>query len=103
MRMFDLECMALASDCIQLGYDHLGEALEAEVQQQAGVSHVLAGTDARQKFDLECLRAAADCMQLVGEVRDPALQRHFLNRARQLTAAAETHPRPSFAGAMAIT
>jgi hypothetical protein len=103
MQMLDLECMALASDCIQLGYDHLGEALDAEIQQQAGVSHEFTNANTRQKFDLECLRAAADCMHLVGEVQDPVLQRHFLNRARQLTAAAETYPRPAFSEARAIT
>jgi len=93
--MLELECMSLASDCMQLGYDHLGEALGAEVREQASVSHLFRDPSARLDFDLECLRAAADCMQLVGEVRDPVLQRHFLNRARQLTAAAETHPRPA--------
>jgi hypothetical protein len=99
----DLECMDLASDCTQLGYDHLGETLGAEIQALSGVSHLFPGPSARHKFDLECLRAAADCMHLVGEVRDPALQRHFLNRARQLTAAAETHPRPSLSEAQDIT
>jgi hypothetical protein len=102
MQMLDLECMALASDCMQLGYDHLGEALDVEIQQQA-VSHEFADASTRQKFDLECLRAAADCMHLVGEVQDPVLQRHFLNRARQLTAAAETYPRTAFSEALAIT
>jgi hypothetical protein len=91
-QIIDLECMDLASDCMQLGYDHLGEALEAEILEQASVSQLLPDPGARHKFDLECLRAAADCMQLVGDVKDPVLQRHFLNRARQLTAAAETHP-----------
>ena len=70
MQMLDLERMALASDCMQLGYDHLGEALNAEIQQQAGVSHEFTNANTRQKFDLECLRAA-DCMHLVGEGPGP--------------------------------
>jgi hypothetical protein len=94
-QILDLECMDLASDCTQLGYDHLGEALETSILELGSVSQLFPGPSARHKFDLECLRAAADCMQLVAEVRDPKLQRHFLNRARQLTAAAETHPRLS--------
>jgi len=99
----DLDCMDLASDCMQLGYDHLGEALETEIRELGGVSSLFPGPSARHQFDLECLRAAADCMQLVGEIRDPALQRHFLNRARQLTAAAETRPRPALPEPQAIT
>jgi hypothetical protein len=89
-QLLDLECMGLASDCIQLGSSHLGEALQAEILEQAGVSQLFPDVNSRQKFDLECLRAAADCMQLAGEVRDPELQRYFIRRAGQLTVAAET-------------
>jgi hypothetical protein len=86
-QLLDLECMGLALDCMQLGASHLGEILEAEIPRQAGVMHDLPDPYARQKFDLECLRATSDSMQLAGEVRDPEMQRHFLKRADQLTAA----------------
>ena len=89
-QLLDLECMGLASDCMQLGADRLGEALDAEISRQAGNSRVFPDANARQKFDLECLRAASDCMQLAGVVKDPELQRHFLKRAGQLTVATET-------------
>jgi hypothetical protein len=90
-QLLDLECMELASDCMQLGSGRLGDVLESEILRQEGVSNVFPDPNARrQKFDLECLRAASDCMQLAGEVQDPELQRHFLKRAGQLTAATET-------------
>jgi hypothetical protein len=41
------------------------------------------------KHDLECLRLASDCMQLVGDVGNPASQRHFLRMANVWTAKAE--------------
>ena len=34
---------------------------------------------------------------LVGDIQDPDLQRHFLELARQLTAAAESVPTPALA------
>jgi hypothetical protein len=40
---------------------------------------------------------AADCMQLIGHIKTPDLQRHFLELARLLTAAAESAAAPAFA------
>ena len=40
------------------------------------------GSDYVRKYELECMRLAADCMQLVGDVRNRALQSHFLRMAR---------------------
>jgi hypothetical protein len=45
-----------------------------------------------RKHALECMRLAADCMQLVGDVPNPALQRHFLRMARVWTTRAERGP-----------
>ncbi len=45
-----------------------------------------------RKHDLECMRLASDCMQLIGNVRNPALQRHFLRMANVWTAQAERGP-----------
>ena len=47
------------------------------------------GSEKSRKHDLEYLRLASDCMQLVGDVRRPALQRHFLRMANVWTAQAE--------------
>jgi hypothetical protein len=88
-QLLDSECLNLAADCMQLGSSRLGESLEQEIHRHAAVSALVPDQNTRQKFDLECLRAAADCMELAGEVHDPELQRHFLARARQLTAATE--------------
>jgi hypothetical protein len=38
-------------------------------------------SDNWRRHALECLRLAADCMQLVGDVHNPALQRHLLRMA----------------------
>ena len=55
-------------------------------------------SDKLRKHELECMRLAADCMQLVGDVRSPALQRHFLWMARVWTikrnGARARRPRP---------
>ena len=87
-RELDLENMRLASGCMRMGRSDLGTALKTEIQRLAGGSS--ADQEAGRKHELACLRMAADCMQLVGEVLNPHLQRHFLELARQLTAAAES-------------
>ena len=92
-RKFELECMRLASGCIQLG-DGLGTELESEIQRLAGEHSAQQWPEARRKLELECLRMAADCMQLVGTVQNFKLQRHFLKLAGQLTAVAEAPPPP---------
>jgi len=88
LRKLELECMRLASGCIQLG-DGLGTALEAEILRLAQQV-----PQATRKLELECLRMAADCMQLVADVRNPDLQRRFLELARRLTEVAEAVPAP---------
>jgi hypothetical protein len=80
--------MRLTSDCIQMGRSDLGAALKSEILRLAGGSSTDRG--AGRKHELACLRMAADCMQLVGNIRTPDLQRHFLELARLLTAAAES-------------
>jgi hypothetical protein len=45
-----------------------------------------------RNHDLECMRLASDCMQLMGNVRNPALRRHFLRMANVWTAQAERGP-----------
>jgi hypothetical protein len=45
-----------------------------------------------RKHALECMRLAADCMQLVGDLRNPALQRHFLRMATAWATQAERGP-----------
>jgi hypothetical protein len=92
-RKFELECMRLASGCIQLG-DELGTELESEILRLAGDHSAQQWPEARRKLELECLRMAADCMQLVGAVQNFKLQRHFLKLATQLTAVAEAAPPP---------
>jgi hypothetical protein len=92
-RKIELECMRLASGCIQLG-DGLGPALEAEILRLAGEQSAQQAPKARRKLELDCLRMAADCMQLVGDVRIPNLQRQLLELARRLTAVAEAAPAP---------
>ena len=88
LRKLELECMRLASGCIQLG-DGLGTALEAEILRLAQQV-----PQATRKLELECLRMAADCMQLVGDVQNFNLQKHFMELARQLTALVEAAPTP---------
>ena len=92
-RKFELECMRLASGCIQLG-DGLGTELESEILRLAGEHSTQQWPEARRRLELECLRMAADCMQLVGTIQNFKLQRHFLKLARQLTAVAEAAPPP---------
>ena len=86
-RELELENTRLASGCMQMGRSDLGTALKSEIQRLAGGSP----TDQKdgRKHELACLRMAADCMQLVGDIKTPDLQRHFLELARLLTAAAE--------------
>jgi len=78
---------------MQMGHSDLGTALKSEIRRLAGGS----STDREdgRKHELACLRLAADCMGLVGEIRTPDLQRHFLELARLLTAAAESTAIPA--------
>ena len=66
-----------------------------EIQRLAGGSFT--DQESGRKHELACLRMAADCMHLVGEILNPDLQRHFLELARLLTAAAETAAVPASA------
>lgn len=91
----ELENMHLTSGCMQMARGDLGTALKSEIQRLA--SGQPADQESARKHELACLRMAADCMQLVGEVLNPHLQRHFLELARQLTAAAESAAVPAFA------
>ena len=93
-RELELENMRLASGCMQMGHSDLGAALKSEIQRLAGGEP--ADQESARKHELACLRMAADCMQLVGEILNPHLQRHFLELARQLTAAAEWTAVPAF-------
>ena len=94
-REFELENMRLTSGCMQMGHGDLGAALKTEIRRLAGGTPT--DQEAGRKHELACLRMAADCMQLVGEILNPHLQRHFLELARQLTAAAELAAVPAFA------
>jgi hypothetical protein len=87
--------LELASGCMQMGHSDLGAALKSEIQRLAGGQP--ADQESGRKHELACLRMAADCMQLVGQILNPHLQRHFLELARQLTAAAESAAVPAFA------
>ena len=93
-RELELESMRLTSGCMQMGRSELGAALKSEIRRLAGGSST--DKEAGRKHELACLRMAADCMQLVGDVLNPDLQRHFLELARQLTAAAEWTAVPAF-------
>jgi hypothetical protein len=95
LRELELEGMRPASGCMQMGHSDLGAALKSEIRRLAGGSST--DQEAARKHELACLRMAADCMQLVGEILNPHLQRHFLELARQLTAAAESAAVPAFA------
>jgi hypothetical protein len=86
------ESLRLTSGCTQMGRSDLGAALKSEIRRLAGGR--MPDQEAARKHELTCLRMAADCMQLVGEVRNPDLQRHFLELAKQLTAAAESTEAP---------
>ena len=90
---FEQENMGLASGCMQIGCSDLGAALKSEIQRLAGGSAT--DQEAGRKHELACLRMASDCMYLVGDILDPDLQRHFLELARQLTAAVEPAPTPA--------
>jgi len=94
LRELELEGMRPASGCMQMGRSDLGAALKSEIQRLAGGQP--ADQESARKHELACLRMAADCMQLVGDIRTPDLQRHFLELARLLTAAAEPAA-PAFA------
>ncbi len=87
-RELELESLRLTSGCTQMGRSDLGAALKSEIRRLAGGSST--DREAARKHELACLRMAADCMQLVGEVLNPHLQRHFLELARLLNAAAES-------------
>jgi len=86
-REFELENMRLTSGCMRIGHSSLGAALKSEILRLAGGSST--DQEAGRKHELACLRMAADCMQLVADIRTSDLQRHFLELARLLTAAAE--------------
>jgi len=85
-RELELERVRLTSGCMRMGRSDLGAALKSEIRRLAGGTPT--DQEAGRKHELACLRMAADCMQLVGEVLNPHLQRHFLELAGQLTAAA---------------
>jgi hypothetical protein len=93
LQELEQENVRLASGCMQIGRGDLGAALKSEIRRLAGGSS--ADREAGRKHKLACLRMAADCMQLVGEIRIPDLQRHFLEMARLLTAAAESTAAPA--------
>jgi hypothetical protein len=88
LRELELESVRLTSGCMQMGRSDLGAALKSEIRRLAGGSST--DREAGRKHELACLRMAADCMQLVGDIRTPDLQRHFLELASLLTAAAES-------------
>ena len=95
LRDLDPEDIRLTSGCMQMSHSDFGAALKSEIQRLAGGQP--ADQEFARKHELACLRMAADCMQLVGEIRTPDLQRHFLDLARLLTAAAEPAAVPAFA------
>jgi hypothetical protein len=45
-----------------------------------------------RKHELECMRLAAACMQLAADVRNPALQSHFLRMAEAWPILADRGP-----------
>jgi hypothetical protein len=94
-RELELDKMRLTSGCMRTGRGDLGAALKSEIQRLAGGSFT--DQESGRKHELACLRMAADCMHLVGEILNPDLQRHFLELARLLTAAAETAAVPASA------
>ena len=97
-RELELEDMRLTSGCMRMGHGDLGAALKSEIQRLAGGPP--ADRESARKHELACLRMAADCMHLVGQIRTPDLQRHFLELARLLTAAAESAVVPAFASSV---
>ena len=98
LRELELERVRLTSGCVQLGRSDLGAALKSEIERLAGGPP--ADQESARKYELACLRMAADCMQLVGDIKTPDLQRHFLELARLLTAAAESIATPALAASI---
>lgn len=94
-RKLELDDMLLTSGCMQMGLGDLGAALKSEIRKL--VSGSSTDQEDGRKHELACLRMAADCMRLVGEIRTPDVQRHFLELARLLTAAAESTAVPALA------
>jgi hypothetical protein len=45
-----------------------------------------------RKRELECMRLAADCMELAAEIRNPALQSHFVRMANEWSTLAVEGP-----------
>jgi hypothetical protein len=91
-RELELESLRLTSGCTQIGCSDLGAALKSQIRRLAGGTST--DREAARKHKLACLRMSADCMQLVGYIKTPDLQRHFLELARLLTAAAEPTAAP---------
>ena len=94
-RELEVDNIRLTSGCMRMGRGDLGAALKSEIQRLNGGQP--ADQESARKHELACLRMAADCMQLVGDIRTPDLQRHFLELARLLTAAAESTAVPALA------
>ena len=94
-RELEQEDTRRAADCMQTARGDLGVALKSEIKRLAGGAP--ADRESARKHELACLRMASDCMELVGVIQDPAVQRRFLELARQLTAAAEPAPTPALA------
>jgi hypothetical protein len=65
--------------------------------------HTARESDHVRNHALECMRLAADCMQLVGDVQNPALQRHFLRMAGVWRTMAEQGPDRGIAAGPRIT
>lgn len=92
------EDMRRAAGCMQLARVDLGAALKSEIKRLAGGQPP--DRESARKHELACLRMASDCMELVGAIQDPALQRRFLELARQLTAVADAAPTPALAASI---
>jgi hypothetical protein len=80
-----LQTRSFADRCIHCGRSHCGCSVLFWFFQNRGD---------RRKAAL-ATAMAADCMQLVGDIQNPDLQRHFLELARLLTAAAESTAVPA--------
>lgn len=92
---FEQEDLRRAAGCMQMARGDLGAALKSEIRRLAGGQP--ADRESARKHELACLRMASDCMELVGAIQDSALQRRFLELARQLTAVTEPAPTPALA------
>ena len=79
---------------ILCGVDHRRGTSPCAMLESIDVSRncTVFNSDYLRKHELQCLRLAAECMQLVGDVRSPALQRHFLGMAKVWTTEAENGP-----------